>query len=251
MPNYNCQKFIGQAIASVLNQSYVYWHLIIVDDASTDNSVEIIRSYEKVHERIELIALDKNLGTTAARNIGIEKSKGDLLAFMDSDDLWMKNRLEKTIDFLLHGDYDFVYSSYKRADENLAPLLSDYIVPEKLSFKDMLYHNPISIPSVLIRIGRIGKYYQPDVPKREDHALWLSILEDIEYAYGIPEPLFVYRIRKGSLSRNKLEMAKFQYLLYRRYLKLSFCESFYYTVHWAINGLKKYRKFFCYIFKRK
>lgn len=242
MPNYNCEKFIGQAIASVLSQSYVHWHLIIVDDASTDDSVEIIRSYEKAHDRIELIALEKNLGTTAARNIGIEKSKGDLLAFIDSDDLWMENRLEKTVDFLLRNGYDFVYSSYKRADENLAPLLSDYIVPEKLSFKDLLYHNPIFTSSVLIHIGCTGKYYQPDAPKREDHALWLSILKDIGYAYGISEPLLVYRIRKGSLSRNKFEMAKFQYHLYRRYLKLSFYQSFYYTAHWAINGLKKYRK---------
>lgn len=243
MPNYHCAQFIGQAIESVLSQSYQHWQLIIVDDASKDESAQIVKSYQKQDPRIELIELKKNLGATLARNIGIEKSKGSLLAFLDSDDLWLPNRLKKSVDFLLKNKYSFVYSSYRRCDEYLNPLLSDYIVPKKLHFNDLLYHNPIFTSSVLIHMERIGKYYQTErALKREDHGLWFSIMKDIDCAYGILEPLCIYRIRKGSLSRNKIEMAKFQYLLYRNYLKFSFYRSLYYTFHWAVNGLRKYRK---------
>lgn len=242
MPNYNCQKYVAEAMDSVINQTYKSWELIIVDDGSDDSSIKIIEKYREQDARIQLIQLGKNSGATIARNKGIQQAKGDLMAFIDSDDVWMKDRLEKTVLFLLSNDYDFVYSSYKRCDESLRPLLPDYIVTDALTFNDLLYHNPISTPTVLINIARLGKFYQPDTYKREDYTLWLSILKKVPQAHGIQEPLMIYRIRKNSLSRNKIEIAKAQYDVYKNYLGMNRWKSFYYLLHWIFNGLKKYGK---------
>jgi glycosyltransferase involved in cell wall biosynthesis len=242
MPNYNTDNYIEEAIISVLHQTYDNWELLIIDDNSTDRSICIINSYAKQDYRIKVIQLNKKHDVYCIRNIGIKLAKGDFIAFLDSDDIWLNNKLEKSVLFALSNNYDFIYTSYKRYNDKLEPILYDYIVPLKVSFYDILYTNPISTPTVLINISKIGKYYQPNIYKREDYGLWLNILKNIKYAYGLNESLTIYRIRKNSLSRNKIQVIKYQFYVYKFFLNMNIISSIYYLLYWIIASLKKYEK---------
>ncbi|MEE3147656.1 MAG: glycosyltransferase family 2 protein, partial [Bacteroidota bacterium] len=132
-------------------------------------------------------------------------------------------------------------SSYKRLDENLEPYLSDFIVPEKVSYTDILKSNSISCLTAFLDIEILGKKYMPLIKKRQDMGLWLQYLKKIGYAYGIQEPLAIYRIRRNSLSRNKAGLIKYQWRFYREVEQLSVFASAYYLTCWTYKGFVKYR----------
>lgn len=212
-----------------------------MDDHSIDNSVEVIKNYSD--ERIQLIALPQNSGAARARNRALEEAKGRYITFIDSDDLWLPHFLQTALNYLIQNREELVYASYKRVDENLQPLLEDFIAEDKIEFKRILYNCPIPMLTALYDSQRIGKVKIPDVDMREDHAMWLNVLREIPYARAIQEPLAIYRIRKSSYSRNKFLILKKQFMVYYAFLNLSLLQSTYYTVHWALNGMKKYEKF--------
>lgn len=240
-PCYNSEKYIADTYNSIKSQSYKNWEWIIVDDCSSDKSVEIIQSFND--NRIKLIIQSKNQGAAYSRNLALNKAQGRFITFLDSDDLWLPNFLETTINYLIENNEELVYSSYKRVDENLKPLLADFIAVDKVDRNRILYNCPIPMLTSVYDSKRIGKIPVPDVELREDHAMWIDLLGRIKYARAINESLAIYRIRNNSVSRNKLRIAKKQYDVYRYYLKMNFFKSSYYTFFWAINGLKKYGKF--------
>ena len=240
-PCYNSEKFIGETIRSILNQTYANWELWVVDDHSSDNSVEIIKSFDD--KRIHLIESEKNRGAGFARNLALGNSTGRFITFIDSDDLWLPDFLEKSVNFLIHNKEELVYASYKRVDEGLNPALEDFIAIDNIDYKRILYNCPIPMLTAMYDSQRIGKINIPDVDLREDHAMWMEILRKIPKARAIKEPLAVYRIRKSSYSRNKFLILKKQFLVYYRFLNLSLFQSTFYTIHWALNGLKKYEVF--------
>lgn len=239
-PVYNSDKYIIDTINSVLSQTYQNWQLILVDDGSRDASIKIIDEFRSKDSRIEVIKNPQNIGPARSRNKGIERATGDYIAFLDSDDIWLPEFLETMISFSVANDYDFVFSSYKRTDENLNPLYKDFIVPEKVNYDSLLKTCPISCLTALINISSIGKYYMPDIDKRQDYGLWLSILKDVEYAYGFTKPLAIYRIRKGSVSRNKFKAMLYVWRIYRDVEKLNFFYSLYLLVNYAYSGYRKY-----------
>lgn len=239
-PCYNSEKYIEDTLNSVLAQTYTNWEWWIIDDASQDNSVKIIRSFQD--ERIHLIALNENAGAAEARNIGIRNAKGRYLTFIDSDDLWLPEFLEKAQQFLFQNNAELAYAGYKRFDEDLKPLLADFPAEDHVDYKRILYNCPIPMLTALYDTKRIGKMEIPEVDMREDYAMWIEILKKIPEARAIPESLAIYRIRNSSYSRNKLLILRKQFDVYYKYLNLSLLQSFYYTFHWALNGLKKYEK---------
>lgn len=238
---YNSEKYISETIESVLNQTYADWEMIIVDDCSKDNSVDVIEQYKD--ERIVLIKLRENAGAAEARNRGIEVAKGRYLTFLDSDDLWLPEFLINTLSYLRENNEELVYASYKRYDEILKPILEDFVAEDKITFERLLYNCPIPMLTAMYDTKRIGKIRIPDVDMREDYAMWLEILKKIDCARAIKEPLAIYRIRKTSYSRNKFLILRKQFAVYYKFLNLSLPKSTYYTIHWALNGLKKYEKF--------
>lgn len=240
-PCYNSEKYIADTYNSIKSQTYTNWEWIIVDDCSTDKSVEIIQSFND--NRIKLIIQSKNQGAAYSRNLALNKAQGRFITFLDSDDLWLPNFLETTINYLIENNEELVYSSYKRVDENLKPLLADFIAVDKVDRNRILYNCPIPMLTSVYDSKRIGKIPVPDVELREDHAMWIDLLGRIKYARAINESLAIYRIRNNSVSRNKLRIAKKQYNVYRYYLKMNIFKSSYYTFFWAMNGLKKYGKF--------
>ncbi|NKI25228.1 glycosyltransferase family 2 protein [Arenibacter sp. 6A1] len=239
-PVHNSEKFILETIKSVQNQTYENWELILIDDCSKDNSVNIIKEYIKNNERINLIINEKNSGAAISRNKGIKAAKGEFLTFIDADDIWYPKFIENSLNFCLSKNYEFVFSSYKRFDEDLNPLIADFIVPEKVNYKQLLNACPIPCLTAFIDIRRIGKMYMPIMNKRQDWGLWLSILKEVDFAYGLPEPLAIYRMRKNSISRNKLNLIPYVWKLYRDVEKLSILRSSYLLCRWALISFKKY-----------
>lgn len=240
-PVYNAEKYIKETIASVQNQTYDNWEMILVDDASSDNSVEIIKDIIKHQPNIQLISLEKNSGSAVTRNKGIQQAKGQYLTFLDADDLWLPHFIETSIATIQKTQIPFVFASYQRKDENLNPLLSDFIVPNKVTYHDILKSNSISCLTAFIDIETLGKKQMPLVRKRQDMGLWLQYLKQIPYAFGIQEPLAIYRIRKQSLSRNKLGLLKSQWYYYYTVEKLGFFRGIYYMIQWALRGFLKYK----------
>jgi len=238
-PNYNASKYIFETIQSVINQTYENWEMIIIDDLSTDNSVEIIKQFQKKDDRIQLIELSKNSGPAVARNKGITYCKGKYLTFIDADDLWLPNFIETSLGFVENSE-GFVFASYKRLDEDLKPKHKNFIVPKKVNYTDILKSNSISCLTAFIDIEKLEKLKMPEIKYRQDMGLWLKYLRKVNYAYGIIKPLAIYRIRKQSHSRNKFNLIKHQWLFYREVALLSRVKSIYYFFLWAVYGIKKY-----------
>lgn len=240
MPSYNSENFIIESIESVLAQTYSNWELIIVDDCSPDDSNKIIAKYIDSDSRIKLIKLEKNSGPAVARNTAIEAANGRYIAFLDSDDVWLPNKLEKQIKFMQDNDLAFTYSSYKLVGEDNEDL-GLFITKDKISYFDMLKTCSVGCLTAIYDTEKIGKQYMPLILKRQDYGLWLKILKLIGETRGILEPLATYRIRKNSVSSNKVKAAKYQWKIYREIEKLSFLKSLYYFVFYAYNGVTKYK----------
>lgn len=234
---HNSERFILETVNSVINQTYKNWELILVDDASTDNTLQVIPK----ETRIKVISMSKNVGSAVSRNKGIEVAKGKYLTFLDADDIWFPNFIEKSIETIKNSKVNFVFASYKRLDEDLNPLLKDFVVPEKVTYHNILKTNSISCLTAFINIEALGKKYMPLVRKRQDMGLWLKYLKDIDYALGIKTPMAIYRIRKNSLSRNKWKLITSQWYFYRQVEKLNRYQSLYYFINWMIYGFFKYR----------
>lgn len=240
-PTYNSEAYIAQTILSVQNQTYQNWELIIVDDGSTDGTVAIISEIAQSDQRISFIRLPQNGGPAKARNAGIEQAQGKYMTFLDADDIWFPEFIEKSIQIIQKTETHFVFSSYKRANESLEFVYSDFIVPEKVTYIDILKTNSISCLTAFIDIEVLGKKEMPDIFKRQDMGLWLQYLKEIPFAFGIQEPLAIYRIRENSLSRNKSKLLKYQWQFYREVEHLSVAASCYYMIHWMYRGFLKYR----------
>lgn len=240
-PLYNLEEYIADCIESVEAQTFSDFEMIIVDDCSSDRGPEIVETFARKDPRIKLLRNSKNSGPAVTRNLGIKEATGHYITFLDGDDIWFPQMLEKSIDAIEREQCGFVFASYKRYDENLNPLLSDFIVPAKVTYSDILKSNSISCLTAFIDIDKLGKKYMPLIRKRQDMGLWLAYLKEIDYAVGIKEPLAIYRIRKGSLSRNKFLLLKYQWEFYTKFENLNFFKASYYMTHWIVRGILKYK----------
>ncbi len=240
-PAYNSAKFIAETIQSVQNQTHENWEMIVVDDGSSDETVAIVQAFIDKDKRIQCYKLAQNSGPAVARNFAIEKAKGAFMTFIDADDIWFPNFIENSIKTIEKTGVSFVFSSYKRSNENLEFVYSDFIVPQKVSYTDILKSNSISCLTAFVDIKTLGKKYMPLIRKRQDMGLWLNYLKVIPFAYGIQETQAIYRIRENSLSRKKSDLIYYQWQFYRAVEQLNVFQSLYYMAHWMYRGFMKYR----------
>lgn len=208
-PNYNCARFIAQTIESVLAQTYTNWEMLIVDDCSTDGSYEIAQEYAEKDSRIKVFRNEKNSGAAISRNRAIEASSGEYVAFLDSDDLWLPEKLEKQIAFMQQHDCDFSFTEYEHIDEENKSLHLIANVTTHLSYRKMMLHCWPGCLTVMYNQTVTGKIYAEDIKKNNDHALFLRVLKKCNNAMGIKEVLAQYRIRKGSISSKKSAIIKY------------------------------------------
>lgn len=239
IPCYNSSKFISQTIESVLNQTHQNWEMIIVDDCSTDNSIQIITEYIKNDERIKLIKLEKNSGPAIARNKATEEAKGRYIAFLDSDDVWLPKKLEVQLKFMAENNILVCYSSYSLINE-AGNEIGLFITEERATYDKLLRTNFIGNLTAIYDAENIGKQYTDNV-RRQDYALWLKILKLTDQAGGILDPLAKYRIHNKSVSSNKIKAASWQWNIYRNVEKITLIKSMYYFMHYAYYGFFKYR----------
>lgn len=201
MPNYNGEKFIKETIMSVINQTYTNWELLIVDDCSIDNSAEIIKDFCRQDGRIKLFINEKNSGAAASRNLALREASGKWIAFLDSDDLWLPEKLEKQISFMVNNGYRFSYSYYEQIDENSRPMNKLITGPKKISLHRMFCYNYIGCLTAMYDAEYVGLMQIDDKigNGRNDYALWLKLSQKCN-CYLLKENLGQYRIRNNSLS---------------------------------------------------
>lgn len=227
MPAYNCADYIADSIRSVQAQTYRNWELIVADDKSSDSTVGIVRGIAADDNRICLLETDINLGPAAARNRAIDAAQGDYIAFLDSDDIWYPDKLQKQISFMEQNGYGFTYTAYEKIDDHGEPMGIVIPAPNSVNYSSMLYKgDPIGNSTVVYNAAELGKFYVPNIKRRNDFALWLRMMHDCDRAYGLKEILASYRVRAGSVSsvRNS-ELLNYHWMLYREIEGLSTAKS--------------------------
>lgn len=238
MPTFNSEKYIEDAIASVTAQTYTDWELLIVDDASLDRTVEVAKRYADSDKRISVFRLNINGGPAQARNVGLQHASGEFVAFLDSDDLWMPEKLEKQLDYIdsiktTDEKCLFCCTAYELINENGTSRNVVVRPPEIIGYwKALFLGNPIGNLTALYNRKKIGDIQVPLIRKRNDFALWLIILRQSYKCYGMQDVLAKHRVRKGSVSANKLALIKYQWELYRHVERQPLVVSF-----WAMISL--------------
>lgn len=226
-PVYNSADFIKETILSVTNQTYPNWELIIVDDCSTDNTEFVISELIKAEKRIKYIRQKKNGGAGIARNKGIELAQGKYIAFLDSDDQWLEDKLHLQICYMEKQNCNFSFTDYyivKGSEPK--KLFKNY--KTKISYKDEEKFNYIACSTVIYNQNMLGKIYMPTIRNRQDWGLWLNILQKTKFAYCYTVPLTYYHIRENSISNNKIKMIKYHWYIYRYHLKKELLMSLFY-----------------------
>ena len=236
---YNAEDFIEETIRSLQNQTFTNWEWFIIDDFSEDASVSIIAEYAQKDTRIKLLPLKKNSGAAIARNMGIALAKGNYMTFIDADDVWSPHFLAENVARIAKSE-GFLCASYEMYDATLNQKLGELIVPEYATYSAILKTNTISCLTAFIDISRLGKEFMPEIKYRQDMGLWLKYLKKINRVEGIRQNLAIYRIRKQSLSNNKINLLKHQWTYYRDVEELSLVQSSYYFTIWMYYGSKKY-----------
>lgn len=237
MPAYNASSYIKESIESVIKQTYQNWELLISDNNSADNTAEIIKSYAEQDSRIKYIKASEKQGAGYARNVAIENAGGSYIAFLDSDDRWLPEKLTKHIKFMEDEDLVLSYTSYQTFGE------SDSIVKNhgEVDYAKLLHHNVIGCSTAIYNLDKIGdKYYMSTLRIAEDWCLWCNILKDTKStAKMLDDPLTLYRIDQNSLSANKLKCAYYHYLALRKELKVPLIKSLYLFTCYSLVNLKK------------
>ena len=228
VPVYNSSKYLNECINSIINQTYKNLEIIIVNDNSTDNSLDIINSFND--KRIKVINLKENSGVSIARNKGVEKSTGDLICFLDSDDYWDLKKIEKQVKFIedkafIYSDYEYLYNGKRKRVK----------VPKTITYKEALKNTTIFTSTVMFNMKYVNKedIYMPNIKRGGDSSTWWKVLKKVRKAYGMNEVFSIYRIDGKSLSSNKISALKRTWKI----LKLE-----------NINIFKRIYYFICYIF---
>ncbi|WP_369206103.1 glycosyltransferase family 2 protein [Streptomyces sp. PU-14G] len=233
MPVYNSRATLGAAIRSVLTQTHSDLELLATDDKSSDGSMDLLAEFARQDDRVFPESAPERGGAGRARNLAIERARGDYIAFLDSDDMWLPEKIERQIEFAAAADAPLTFTSYYKMNADYDGESTDFIpngrvvrAREHVDYRAMLTQDHIGALTAMYDRTVLGTRLMPKMPKRQDYALWLSIMRDGHAARGLPEPLAVYRAhRAGSLSSNKLSLVPYNWSLYREHERLSVPKS--------------------------
>ena len=242
MPACNAARFIKEAIASVLAQTVSDLELIVVDDGSADETKQIVGEIADRDSRVRLVVNETNLGVAKSRNRGMDLCRGAYTAFLDSDDYWHEDMLEKMLARAEETNADIVYCSYAMVDEQGQKVCNDFLVPESADYAYSLYRSVITCSTALLSKKVVERYRFPDNVYHEDIALWFRMLKEGGTACGVTEVLAAYRQHSGSRSSGKLKSAWRRWEIYRGYLGISTLGSLALMAKYGFYGIIKYRK---------
>ena len=242
IPVYNVDKYLPATLGSLTGQTFGDFEVLCVDNGSTDGSLAVLKEYAAKDSRIKIIEQD-NRGVSAARNAALDQASGEYIAFLDSDDLWLPEKLEKQVSFMRANNCDFCFTEYEHIDEDGNSLNIVAKVIKHLTYTKMLLHCWPGCLTVMYNQEITGKITIPDIKKNNDHALFLRVLTCCSNACGIPELLAKYRIRKGSISRKKFEIIQYYIKTLHEFEKLPYFFSLFCVfTHMFIKFFFKYRK---------
>lgn len=241
MPAYNCEKYIESAISSVLQQTYTNLELIVVDDKSADNTLKCLESIKEKDSRLIVFQNPINKGVSYTRNHAIKNASGEWLAFIDSDDVWEKDKLEKQIQIIESNESQFVFSGCNFIDENGTSIKSEFEVPKIVDYSAMLKQNFIPCSSVLVS-SSLGLEFNENIHMiHEDYLLWLNLLKKCRFAHAVQEPLLNYRVLMNSRSSKRYLTLIKNYNMYR-FLNYGYFTSVIFTIRNVLRSTVKYIK---------
>jgi len=235
LPNYNSSKFLKQTLKSILAQTYKNWRLIIIDDCSDYKTIDILKNYTK-DKRVKIFWQKKNRGAGFCRNFAIKKSKSPYIAFIDSDDIWKKNKLENQINFMTKNNYLFTYTYYETFGER-----KKFISPPlKFNFSSFIHNTSIATSTMMVKRSEIKNIKFTNTKICEDYFFKCKLLKKVDNAFCLNKFLTKYRIRKNSLQSNILRNFFWIWKINKNFNKLNLLENFFSLLYISINSLKKY-----------
>lgn len=240
IPVYNVEKYIEKTVMSAINQTYKNLEIILVDDCSPDNSAVIISKLRKQYPQIKYYKLEKNCGAAVARNKGIYMSEGQYLAFLDGDDIWKPDKIDKEINLAREKNAEFIFTAVEMIDSDGNIIKSKRRVKQKIDYQFLLKNTMIATSSVLLDINKIGRFQMPLIRSGQDYATWLMLLRNGREAYGIDEALVQYRRTEGSLSSKKTKNWKKVWTIQTKYEGISGLRAYANCLCYILNAFKKY-----------
>ena len=238
-PAHNAEKFLGDAVGSVLRQTYKNWEMFIIDDGSTDDTFACAKNFATGDSRIRAIKNEQNLGVAATRNRGVEMANGEYIAFLDADDVWCEDKLERQLNCLKKTESDLVYTGARCISDSGEFLDKVFKVPTNIDYASLLRGNDIVCSSVLIKTERIRCFPMQRSDLHEDYICWLSILKEGHIACGINEPLVLYRLTENSKSRSKFKSARMTWEVYKL-MSIPLLKRSLYFVAYTAHGIRRY-----------
>lgn len=242
-PSFNSEKYISQTILSVQNQSHQNWELLIVDDCSTDETFSILSNFSSQDARIKVFKLDTNSGAGVARNFAIQQASGNYIAFLDADDLWKPEKLEKQLHFMQTQKIPFTFSFYETIDEAGNLRNETITTPSKISYKELYYCNWIGNLTGIYSVDFFEKIPISAIKKRQDWMMWLQIVKHIKTAIPVPESLAYYRVRHDSISASKWKLITYNFKVYRNFHQRNFILACFDTIQFLYVQLLVKPKF--------
>ena len=235
IPVYNSSLYLKECLDSVIKQTYKDLEIIIVNDASTDNSMDIINKYKD--KRIKVINMKHNSGVSASRNMGVKVSTGKYICYLDSDDYWDLTKIEKQVNFIKNNNYEFIYSDYSYIYNNKTKRVK---VPKSITYKEALKNTTIFTSTVMFNMKKLNKkdIYMPNIKRGQDTATWWKVLRSGITAHAINEVLAYYRVDNKSLSSNKLIALKRTWNIYKLE-NISLFKRVYYFICYIFNAIKR------------
>ena len=240
-PAYNSSVTIRETINSVRGQTFQDWEMLIVDDGSEDATWEVINEVRCLDNRIRVFRQPVNMGAAAARNLAMHNAQGRYIAFLDADDLWLPEKIEKQLAFMRRKDAAFSFTSYRMMTETGELFERPVDIPLSINYRGLLKNTVIGCLTVMLDRNRTGPLKMENLRSGQDYTLWFRLLRDGMVAYGLDEDLARYRLVQGSLSRNKIKAARRMWKLYRTYERLSLPYSAWCFVNYAWHSIKKRR----------
>ncbi len=240
-PVFNSANFLPETLNSIRTQTFEDFEHLVVDDGSTDESVSILERYASQDVRIRIIRLKGNNGPAKARNAAIESARGRYIAFVDSDDLWLPQKLELQLAFMAEKQAPVSFTSYLKMTEGGVNTGGIVKAMAMVSYKNLLKSNFIGCSTAIYDTQLVGKVFMPDILKRQDYGLWLKIAKAGHIAYGMSTPLVRYRLRENSVSSNKFVAAKYHWKVLREVETVGLIRSVFYFIQYAYLGIRKQR----------
>lgn len=239
VPCYNGETFIGATLDAVIGQTFPDWECIVVDDASRDGSAGVIARYAALDSRIRPVFQEKNGGAAAARNAGLAAVRGRYLAFLDADDYWLPEKLEKQVAFIRDTGAAITHTSYRFIDEAGEFRPGGVRASDCVDLRTYMRNTEIGMSTSLLDREQIGEVSFRDIRLCQDTHLWLVLLRRGFISRGLPEALVHYRVREGQISGSKLAMARQVYALYREIDEVGLFAQLTGFASYALNGFRK------------